>query len=95
MAYSEVTAGMANATLRAQVRVAILKVAQYVLTGGSPNNRNHAFHAENANKDPDSYVGQFMYNVATDSAVISDGYSTATDLHVQAVVDAIYPRLWM
>lgn len=86
-----------GAKLRAQVTTAIAHAAIYVLGGGSQYNRNHETHAENANRNPASYIDYFIWDVLRDATVAAAHASVAdsqTDAQVQAVVDAKWPRAW-
>lgn len=91
--YLNILAATKDEALRNQITVAIAQTATYILNGGSPNNRNHELHAENAIKNPASYIDAFIWPVVADPTV-SGAYPLQTDAQVKAVVDAQWPRIW-
>jgi hypothetical protein len=93
MAYTDIETRISDPALRAQVKTGIRAVAKYILDGGSPNNRNHETHAENATKNPDGYIEYFIHAVAVDS-VVAAAYPAQTDVQVQNVLDGAWQRAW-
>jgi hypothetical protein len=91
--YADKYAATQDTDLRKQVSIAVALAADYILGGGSLNNKGHETNAENAIKSPPLFVDQFIWFVVTDSMVASN-YPAQTDAQVRAVIDAKWPRLW-
>jgi hypothetical protein len=93
--YTEVVAWTNNPTYQGQVKVAIQKSAQFMVegNGGIAMNVNQLTNATRALRDSNLFVSWFIFAVAMDATVQSDG-STPTDAHIQAVIDAKRMEVW-
>lgn len=101
MTYPEILALRNSPTLKSKAAVAVAIIADYVLNyvlgANSPAipgvTLNVLLNAQRAKEDPLVAADKFMWAIAMDGTVQSEG-EAATDAHVHAVVNSKYTEVW-
>lgn len=101
MTYTEIIGLRNSTTLKQKAAVAVITIANYVvnytLSGTSPAivgvSMDMLNNAQHAREDPLGAAEHFMWEIALDSTIQSEG-EAATDAHVHAVVNAKYQAVW-
>lgn len=97
MDYDDIFALRNSLALKQKATVAVVTIATYILDGGAPGfptlSLNILNNAQHAKDDPFGAADKFMWDIAMDGTVQSEG-EAATDAHVHAVVNSKYPEVW-